>query len=217
MMRETGAVISGSAALALLHPLAFEPNNLDFYVSAPGYAYVLRFVEDFGYKIIPNDSPAVLYDPNRLVVVKLVHPITRRSINVVTGTSQYARPVDIITKFHSTLVMNFIAYHGVVSLYPRWTLRKEGFILKNSFETWPCFTKYDHRGFGLHRNINDLQEPLGLHCCWKSAYCPLAKRSIHDGFCFYQPFSNSNEGLDFYETDVSWTLSDECGRLENEI
>jgi hypothetical protein len=212
MMRETGAVISGSAALALLHPLSFEPNDLDFYVSSPGYSYVLRFIEDFGYKIVPNPLPVGEYDSGRLVVTKLVHPVSQRSINVITSTHDLGTPADIITTFHSTLVMNYIAYHGVIALYPEWTLNNKGLILNDNPNNWACFAKYEHRNFNLYRDINELEEPSRSHCCQESPYCPLTKRSLHDGFCFYEPFPGSDRGVGCYERNVKWTLSGECLR-----
>jgi len=57
MMQQTRAVISGSAALLLLHDVEFTLCDLDFYVPARGFPSVLSFVQKFGYEI---DSPTSL-------------------------------------------------------------------------------------------------------------------------------------------------------------
>ena len=49
-MRRTGAIISGSAALALLHPHQFVLKDIDFYVLPPGFPAVPKYIEDYGYK-----------------------------------------------------------------------------------------------------------------------------------------------------------------------
>jgi len=124
----TGAIISGSAALALLHPESFFPNDLDFYVSRGGYASLLSFVQDYGYVVEADDAAHIAYERDTLLVLKLVHLESGREINIVTVLEGHA--VNGITQFHSTLVMNYIGWYGIVSLYPDWTLAKKGLIVR---------------------------------------------------------------------------------------
>ena len=72
-MATTGAIISGSAALSILHPDSFSPNDLDFYVSPGGYASLLSFVQDHGYAVEADAADCFAYERDTLLVLKLVH------------------------------------------------------------------------------------------------------------------------------------------------
>ena len=50
MIAQSGAIISGSAALVILQ-LQQEPNDIDFYVPPRGLAQLLKFVLDHGYEL----------------------------------------------------------------------------------------------------------------------------------------------------------------------
>jgi len=81
-MQQTGTVISGSMALLLLHDVEFTPCDLDFYVPARGFPSVLSFVQKFGYEIDSPDTTSGQYDCLQLIVIKLVHLVSKKSINV---------------------------------------------------------------------------------------------------------------------------------------
>jgi hypothetical protein len=51
IMVTSGAVISGSAALAVLHTGKFIPQDLDIYVTSENLAAVLVFLQEQGYKV----------------------------------------------------------------------------------------------------------------------------------------------------------------------
>ena len=170
-MQQTGAVISGSAALLLLHDVEFTPCDLDFYVAARGFASVLSFVQKFGYEIDSPDIASGQYDSLQLIVIKLVHRVSKKSINVVTNLKGHV--VGMITQFHSTLVMNYIAFYGVVSLYPYWTLRREGLMIQDTWSTRACFAKYKNRGFRITKYMSELAKSLPEHDCTKDPYCPI--------------------------------------------
>lgn len=117
LMRRTGAIISGSMALALVHPCQFMPNDLDFFVLPPSFPAVLKYVQDYGYEINPYDPATLNYFHQNIVVVRLVHPISHQSINITTGLVNHV--VKLLTRFHSTIVMNYLSWFGLVVLYPK--------------------------------------------------------------------------------------------------
>jgi len=100
IMLASGAVISGSAALSVLHPNRFIINDLDFFVTAKGYPTLLTFLLDHGYKVSISDVLSIDYaDEN--IVLTLIHAVSKASINIVV--SMYSHVIGTITKFHSKL------------------------------------------------------------------------------------------------------------------
>ena len=188
-MRETCAILSGSAVLVMLHPNPFQPNDLDFYILPHGFPSFLLFMEDHGYKINGNLLSDGFYDQQclRLIVTKLVHQASHKIINVITTTHWHV--IYCIVSFHSTLVMNYIAWYGIVSLYPQWTMNKAGLIVRNTPITRLCFKKYLDCRFLMRQDINDLAHLTNNHVCCKHPWCPLTKRSLHDG-CFCESFED---------------------------
>ena len=53
-----------------------------------------------------------------------------------------------ITQFHSTAVMNYISFYGIVCLYPEWTLRRYALVTRRNV---PCriVDKYRAQGFKM--------------------------------------------------------------------
>ena len=82
MMATSGAVISESAALAILHPDRFIINNLDFFLTDQGYPALLAFVLDHGYKVrVPDIMPVDYMGTD--IVLSLSHAASRVSINII--------------------------------------------------------------------------------------------------------------------------------------
>ena len=52
-----------------------------------------------------------------------VHPVSASHVDIVVLAKN---GVEEVTKFHSTIDMNYITYYGMVSLCPSWTLRSVG-------------------------------------------------------------------------------------------
>jgi hypothetical protein len=208
LMVRTGAVISGSLPLAALSPQRFDCNDIDFYVLPFGFAAVLQFVERHGYLIVPYDHASQDYINKRLVVVRLLHSVSGKSINIITGCEDHV--VKIITRFHSTLVMNYVSWFGLVVLYPVWTLNKVGLVTTDTPSTRKCFAKYAERGYALSREVRLLTRPMEDHVCGEDPYCPTTKRSLHDGHCFVEPFDVDEFEFEREEDDVAWALSVKC-------
>ncbi|KAF9540522.1 hypothetical protein CPC08DRAFT_770780 [Agrocybe pediades] len=150
VLMESKTLLSGSAVLAALHPNTFEPGDLDFYTHSEGCGPFSTFLEMCGFELSrldENDGP--LYD---LATIRSVSKYCRVvdavpvSINVISVPPDVS-PIQAIVEFHSTLVMSFVSWYGLVCLYPRLTLQKRGLVLQDTERTRKCFLKYRERGF----------------------------------------------------------------------
>ena len=183
---------------------------MDFYVSRGGYASLLSFVQDYGYVVEADDAAHIAYERDTLLVLKLVHLESGREINIVTVLEGHA--VNGITQFHSTLVMNYIGWYGIVSLYPDWTLAKKGLIVRDTERTLLCFEKYRQRGFEIAASNTGLGEDGVDHWCEESFGCPKTKRNLLDKYCAFLPFRGMEGDLGYFERDaVAWFLDVKCG------
>ncbi|KAH6874665.1 hypothetical protein BKA70DRAFT_1128921, partial [Coprinopsis sp. MPI-PUGE-AT-0042] len=123
-------------------------------------------------------------------VFEVTNPTTGRSINIIE--SLLDTPLAPLPFFHSSLVMNYIAFHGLVVLHPGTTV--EGIGHKNrdptsvlSTKTKEAWAKYTDRGFKLVDNVKEL-EILDLHVCKKSFACPGTNRHLKDEGVVHIPF-----------------------------
>ncbi|KAF9563138.1 hypothetical protein CPC08DRAFT_761079 [Agrocybe pediades] len=150
VLMETKTLLSGSAVLAALHPNTFEPGDLDFYTRSDGCGPFSSFLEMCGFELSRLDeNDGALYD------LTTIHSVSKYcrvvdavpvSINVISVPPDVS-PIQAIVEFHSTLVMSFVSWYGLVCLYPRLTLQKRGLVLQDTERTRKCFMKYRKRGF----------------------------------------------------------------------
>jgi hypothetical protein len=199
-MAQSGAIISGSAALVILQPQQ-EPNDIDFYVPPKGLAQLLKFVLDHGYELtvpVPGEGGEGGYP--RRIVLKLVHPISASRIDIVVPTTKNV--VEEVTKFHSTVVMNYITSYGLVSLYPSWTMSGVDAIAKKGAVASGCIQKCRNRGYTI---VND---PSVLPMGGDGQYLgPQAKRSTFDDETLFIPFDDVTPNLPTFDArEISWTL-----------
>jgi hypothetical protein len=206
-MTSTGAIISGSAALSLIHPRCFCPNDLDFYVLPRGYASLLAFVQLSGYAV--NAKRDLCRERDTAVAINLVHPDSEQEINIVAVLEEHV--VHAVAKFHSTLVMNYVAWYGLVSLYPDWTFAKRGLIVKETPETIPALEKYRGRGFVMAASNTSLINDDLDHWCEMGPECPKTKRDLLDKHCLFAPFRGMAGELGQFEQDPTWALTVRCG------
>jgi hypothetical protein len=200
-MAQSGAIISGSAALAILQPQMQEPSDIDFYVPPRGLAQLLKFVLAHGYELATPTLGEGEYTPK--VVLKFVHPVSAARVDVVVPAKDV---VEEVTEFHSTVVMNYVTYYGVVSLYPSWTMARVGAIVKKGAGESSCIQKYRDRGYTMVNDPSLLprgQEGQGLD--------PQAKRSTFDEDTLFIPFDDVAPSLPAFEgRETSWTLWKAC-------
>jgi hypothetical protein len=202
VMAQSGAIISGSAALAVLQPQIKEPYDIDFYVPPRGLAQLLKFVQAHGYELTPGEGD---YSPQ--IVLKLVHPVSASRVDIVVPANGV---VQEVTRFHSTVVMNYIAYYGAVSLYPSWTLNRVGAVVRDGGREGGCIQKYRDRGFTMVNDPSVL--PMGRR---GQDLGHLAKRSTFDDETLFVPFYNTAPNLPMFEAgEIEWTLGKMCTSRE---
>ncbi|KAH6911640.1 hypothetical protein BKA70DRAFT_1099525, partial [Coprinopsis sp. MPI-PUGE-AT-0042] len=121
---------------------------------------------------------------------EVTNPTTGKTINIIESSLE--TPLAPLPFFHSSLVMNYIAFHGLVVLHPRTTV--EGIGHKNrcltsssSIKTEEAWEKYTDRGFHLVDNAKEL-EIFDRHVCKKSFACPSTRRHLEDEGVLHIPF-----------------------------
>ena len=196
-MAQSGAIISGSAALAMLQPQMQEPGNIDFYVPPRGLAQLLKVVLAHGYELATPTLGEREYPPG--VVLKLVHPVSAARVDILVPAKDV---VEEVTEFHSTVVMNYVTYYSVVSLYPSWTMARMGAIIKKGAEESGCIQKYRDCGYTMVNDPSVL--PMGRE---GQALELQVKRSTFDGDTLFIPFDDVTISLPAFEArEISWTL-----------
>ena len=204
VMVTTGAVISGSAALAVLLEGEFVAQDLDIYVTGGHLGTVLVFLQEQGYNVtIPSPSTNKKNYPASTVALALENN-TGEKIDLIATSEPHI--VHAITKFHSTCVMNFIAYYGVVSLYPMWTMRKTALVRAGPINQ-QAIDKYRGRGFAMVASASDLPGYEPNHKCGTQLCCPMARRQLHDDGTLCIPLEDDEWNIRTEEKmRVGWVL-----------
>jgi hypothetical protein len=171
MMELTGTLLSGS----FLHPImqwnTLIPNDLNMFVSLDTYNVVFSYLKKKGFtnckKVYPSGQGHPGYGDN-LQDISIIFEVRNRhtyKINVIVSKGQ---PILPILQFHSTIVMNYITYHGLVCLY-NITLHRFGvanYLTKIPNCVKVCFSKYRTRGFNIGTHLEE------EHTCKIDASCP---------------------------------------------
>ncbi|KAJ2924572.1 hypothetical protein H1R20_g12527, partial [Candolleomyces eurysporus] len=219
LLSSTDSFISGSFPLYVLFARLFEPSDLDFFTSQDYHLTVVGYLVKKGYKDIrtiysasvryefPQVQRSIRYHDELEAIHKILELTNGRGrkINIVVSKGS---PLLPILQFHSTLVMNYIAPHGIVCLYPL-TLRRIGiinYINPLSTKVMDCVDKYVRRGFRMWTH-NQL-----THKCGVDGNCPQTKRSLHDDHVVHFVFPNCSdkEGALIRQDDAvsaTWRLS----------
>jgi len=199
LLLSSGAVISGSAALALALPGMFVPRDLDIYVPSYGAAMVIVYLENHNYKLDPVYTPGAGQYDNGAVVFRMFHlgPGPPAEVNVIIFRETHF--VGHIAGFHSTIVMNYISWYGLVCLYPEWTQKKKGLIVVDTIISKASFKKYEKRGFTLFRDNRPLTDNMDAHFCTIGSACPETERCLHDEDCGFVPFEGHPSRLEAFE------------------
>lgn len=212
VMAQSGAIISGSAALAVFQSQMQEPNDLDFYVPPRGLARLLKFILSHGYDLTIPAPGEGEYPPSTdrapgegtyplRIVLKLVHPASGSLVDIVVPAKNV---VEEVIGFHSTVVMNYITHYGAVSLYPSWTMSGVGMVVRNGAEESSCVQKYRDHGYILANDPSLLPEAQ------KGQSLELqAKRSTFDDETLFVPFNDvipASNLSTFEAREISWML-----------
>lgn len=195
VLNHTRSVVSGSAALAVINPWSFTPNDIDIYVPRTHDALLIELMSTrFGYNVasISNVYPS-------FSSISTIYNLTNGAHSVQIMVTESANPLAALFRFHSTVVMNFISAHGVYSAYPILTSQRRG--LKNQYELTHhsqshetvrvCFDKYKERGYEIADNLSDWPEFNG-HVCTLTGSCPGIDRYVDDRHAYFHRFSNAS-------------------------
>lgn len=151
VLRLSNTIISGSCALLALCPGAFCPDDLDIYTcTGPHTSELVNLLQSHGYYQLlggPDRRRRNTRYQSKLVadVDFYYHIRDNRLIQVIYTTTP--SPVAAIFDYHSTAVINYIAWYGVVCTHPRMTLEYRGVRLQNNTSAYAAFTKYYKRNF----------------------------------------------------------------------
>jgi hypothetical protein len=151
-MKETETVLSGSAALATVMPVNYQPGDLDFYSSLSGAIRFREFLLSANYveveaesinsglqessaspagmwRQVPmvrdeNDECAYVVHAGMKRIFTFFHKTQGYKINLIQSSAESA--LATIFLFHSTVVMNWVSHCAVSCAYPKLTLAYKG-------------------------------------------------------------------------------------------
>jgi hypothetical protein len=178
-MRDTGAVISGSSALAfIMRDDHWTAKDLDIYVPSGDAAtrlfHHLESIQGFKHTVLRGGMPAKDYEKVGSGCIRRVHKFLKRqgadeagqdmTLTVDLIESDTNSSVKPLTSFHSTLVMNYLTADSVVVLYPSLTFSRVAFKQSRPWKTedW----EEARRPFIPSRLPRSLTLPLEIHFAW---------------------------------------------------
>ncbi|KAG2342463.1 hypothetical protein BDR05DRAFT_346245 [Suillus weaverae] len=191
LQARTGTLIAGSNALQFLDRTFYPKSDMDLYVHPGHVREVLDYlVQREGYKFKPDSTQPEDY---REIVsdewdgVESVLSIEKRGPDGLLKIQLIAcetSPFDAIINFHSTCVMNFIAFDAVYSLYPVGTFEK-----RDTLSVWRArplhdltvVTKYGERGFAWISTLPAGTSPQN------SPFHPFTDRTVGDCYTWKLP------------------------------
>ncbi|KAF4618116.1 hypothetical protein D9613_012688 [Agrocybe pediades] len=204
-MKLTSTIISGSIALAVLHPGMFRHGDMDLYTTSTPHSHLLcDILLSFGYTALESVSlPQSIYSTKSIGCVRRYQMRSgsqHHFINVfhVNSIDQcHPTPISGVFEFISTLAMNYIAHYGIVCLYPRTTLARHGYWLYESADAQDWIDKYVERGF-------DLEAYNG------TAGTGLGERNLYDDGVLFLPFEKDGKpkpySVQLVEHNLRWRL-----------
>lgn len=219
LMSRSQSIISGSAALLMLHPGAFIPGDLDIYVTAAeAVGLVMDLISSTPYEFSKTiqHKPCDYKNTGGIRTVHwLAHATLNKEINIIVVTGK--DPLMTVMQFDATHVMNFITPTGFGCAYPRLTMAKLGLVnalsmIAVSKPNW--VKKYDDRRFRIEHKLGDFPRPI-IHQCTINPSCPQTPRHTRDAHMMYFDFKIHGEpirhALHEYRGNVLWGLMAACG------
>lgn len=204
VMKDAKAVISGSNALLPFYRGTFEAGDLDIYLPVRSCLIIRAFLLKQGYRQAIGPQWYTQSNPS----IRVVHSWKKDDLSIDVIYSRSNSAIQLIAEFSSTLVMNYIAWFGLVSLYPRLTLQKVGVVNSSSPGAVASRLKYEARGFEFVEHVRE----QGRHVCKIDKICPSTIRSIHDTGVMFVPFRGCRGSLHDHEETLCWRLNNNtCG------
>ena len=189
MLWSNKSMVSGSVALAALVPLklrAWEPYDMDVYVSFRRLDRVLKYLETVdGYKILsrmaarPNDYP----DVGGIREVVKVRNTQGLCVDVIISDQKSI--FGPVFRFYGSHVFNGITGRGLISMYPGQTLGGRSLWNFNAhgarripIGVQKSVVKYTAWGYDF--SLNSVLHSGHPHECGHSKSCPHTHRSMFD-------------------------------------
>jgi len=205
VMMTTGAVLSGSAALAVLQGGKFVPQDLDIYVTSTNFAILLVFLNEQGYNVqVPSPITTTSYSESTVILT--LKNEAGAKIDLTSTTERHV--VHTITRFHSTCVMNYVAHYGIVCLYPEWTMKNVGLVTVASADE-QAIHKYRGRGFAMMERSEELPGYERNHTCGRHPCCLKTRRELGDHATLWIPLEDEELNIQT-EGRVGWVLQKDC-------
>ncbi|KAG0698143.1 hypothetical protein DFH29DRAFT_113876 [Suillus ampliporus] len=220
LQARTGTLIAGSNALQFLDRTFYPEADMDIYVHPGHVREVLDYlVEREGYKFKPDSTQPADYreivsdewdgtvirgeslDDDELLLyyqikgvecvlsVEKLGPEGTLKIQLIACETS---PFETIVNFHSTCVMNFIAFDAAYSLYPVATFED-----RDTLSVWRArplhdltvVIKYGERGFAWHSTL-----PAGISP-QTSPFHPFTDRTVGDQYTWRLPLDTAGVDL----------------------
>lgn len=191
LLEESGAVISGSVALLMLHPRRFDPANVNIYVQAAEATNLVMAIEENTEYRFTRSSPGgglTLYSEDIISFHYMLNSDIDKAI--IVSVLEKRDPFLHIMTFDTTLLMNFVTAHGIGCAYPRMTLRGQG-LSQRHIGKYDWLLRYQRMKFELAGCLLDFKEPFE-HLCTRDASCPRTARHVRDGHMMYFSFRPMN-------------------------
>lgn len=221
VLGEHNAVLSGSAALLMIHPNDFPPGDLDIFVPGPRSIPLVSSIillSHHTYSLTPSApdrSADYQWSGGVDSVHWLKHIATDQRINIIVVKG--SDPLVSIAQFDATHAMNFITSTGFGSLYPQLTVSKLSLLNldPSRYSSRPEWAeKYRTRGYIIESDVSHLPV-YGDHRCTTDPSCPNTVRHIRDHHMLYISFLVPNERVQHtlrpsYTSNVAWGLHAAC-------
>jgi len=195
VLKSTNTILSGSAALLLIHPGLFHAKDLNFYTADdddnPTLGY---FLESCGYEAVPTPADVVrtFYSDSVRSILAYRRTVGSVSTHISVVFVYPPTPVAAVVEFHSTVVMNFLTWYGLVVLYPELTLFRQGVVLQgDSPSLRSCVAEYERRGF---------------HFLTPMVPSLRGERSLHDEGTLILSFQGGREFVRSLVEEFEWSL-----------
>lgn len=195
VMRDTRAVLGGSACLAILQSTArWVPGDLDIFCPRDGYeTFCIYIVDKLGGKVIqhhdiedirrhrPDDCPEGVCD-RRL--------IRTSSITFDVMCSNTLAATEPVANSFSTHLMNFIGADSICIAYP-WLFGDRICVMKpvEGYDHSVHMGKYIERGYRIQAGLQDASSYRLQERCPSNGHCCRALRYFGDSNCLSMTFS----------------------------
>ncbi|KAG1746142.1 hypothetical protein EDB19DRAFT_1690698 [Suillus lakei] len=207
LQARTGTLIAGSNALQFLDRTFYPGSDMDIYVHPGHVREVLDYLVDReGYKFKPDSTQPEDYREISLDDDELLSYYQIRGVESVLSVEKRGpdgplkiqliacetSPFDAIINFHSTCVMNFIAFDAAYSLYPVGTFEN-----RDTLSVWRArplhdltvVIKYGERGFAW---LSTLSAGTSSQ---NSPFHPFTDRTVGDQYTWKLPLDTQELAL----------------------